>query len=146
MGLVIKYFCLPMIEKRLYVEALFYLLKYKIKLKLFSAESLFVKISNKTFGNFPLKSTNISFERIAAILNRASRLVPSTCLSKALAGQVLMSRNGYKTELHLGVAKNNVDSFEAHSWLTLDGKIVLCDLEDIEKFQELPINREECHK
>jgi hypothetical protein len=48
-----------------------------------------------------------------------------------------MVRNGNKTILHIGVAKDSHAQFEAHAWLILGGNIFLGKLEDIDRFKEL---------
>lgn len=77
--------------------------------------------------------------RLVALLEAAGKLVPfTTCLSKALAGSILMHKYGFDTSLHIGVAKENVDVLEAHAWLSLDGRIIVGNCPDLKRFRELP--------
>ncbi len=55
----------------------------------------------------------------------AGRYVPrATCLTQALAAQVLLGRAGIPTSVKIGVAKEN-GKFDAHAWLESDGKVLL---------------------
>jgi hypothetical protein len=57
---------------------------------------------------------------------RAARLVPqATCLTQALAMQVLLGRRGYSSRLCLGVAKRASAKFEAHAWIECAGRVVI---------------------
>jgi hypothetical protein len=64
--------------------------------------------------------------RIARAVEVASHLVPrSTCLTKALAGHVLLKRVGHEGVLHIGVARDEAGKFEAHAWLECQGKVII---------------------
>ena len=88
------------------------------------------------------QSSEISPRRIAQLITSASRYIPlSTCLSTALAGKVLLTHYGYQPILHIGVAKGTELGFEAHAWLTLGEKVILCHLPDIAKYIEMPLDK-----
>jgi hypothetical protein len=58
----------------------------------------------------------------------ASIYVPNpTCLTQALAGQVLLERYGYPTRLVIGVAPDDKGKapFQAHAWLESNGTVVI---------------------
>ncbi|MDD5036039.1 MAG: lasso peptide biosynthesis B2 protein [Methylococcaceae bacterium] len=64
-------------------------------------------------------------EQIARALARASRCLPGTsCLPHALAGAVMLNRQGYPANLCIGVAKEN-DEFGAHAWVECEGRAVI---------------------
>lgn len=44
-----------------------------------------------------------------------------TCLERALAAKRVLRRRGFNAELHIGVRRAD-QSYEAHAWLTLDGR------------------------
>ena len=57
-----------------------------------------------------------------------SNYVPhATCLTQALAGQVLLARYGYPAVVHVGVAKPETDikPFQSHAWLESDGQVII---------------------
>ena len=77
-------------------------------------------------------SGTIEAKQLAWAVETASRRAPgATCLSKALALQHLLSANGHKSELVIGV-DNSRGRFSAHAWLVVDGEILIggCSVED----------------
>lgn len=133
-----KYFNLPSIDMYLHINAFILIVKYRIGLRIIPLRKVLAEIFKKSWSDLSAQSSRVSPERIALILTRIGRLTFSTCLPIALAGRILMAKNGYKTRLHIGVAKDKKSILEAHAWLSLDGKVVLGILEDIERFQDLP--------
>jgi hypothetical protein len=66
--------------------------------------------------------------RIAWAISTVSRYIPgATCLTQALAGEVLLRTYGHEPSLHIGVAKINSRALEAHAWIEVQGKIILGD-------------------
>ena len=62
----------------------------------------------------------------------ASHYVPgATCLTQALAAQLLLERYGYPAHVCIGVAKSgeNQGAFQAHAWLESDGEVVVGESE-----------------
>ena len=72
-----------------------------------------------------------SADRVAWAVEMASWRMPGakSCLTQALAAQVLLGRRGYPTLLHIGVAKGEQGRFRAHAWLESKGKVVIGGLE-----------------
>jgi hypothetical protein len=67
-----------------------------------------------------------TIRRCARAVRLAARLVPfASCLTQALACQVLLARRGIASDLHLGVRPGRAGSLLAHAWLTVDGAVVL---------------------
>ena len=63
--------------------------------------------------------------RIVWAVGMAARLVPrASCLTQALAAQMLLARAGHQSNLRIGVAKHGESRFIAHAWL-LSGERVL---------------------
>ncbi|MDR9382499.1 MAG: lasso peptide biosynthesis B2 protein [Natronomonas sp.] len=58
-----------------------------------------------------------------------------SCLMRALVGERLFAVNGYRTQIHLGVAKD--DEFEAHAWVERRGEIVIGELDEHARFRPL---------
>jgi hypothetical protein len=64
--------------------------------------------------------------RAAWGIGRAARLVPgATCLTQALAGQILLSRQGIASAIRLGIDRSKTDHIEAHAWLVSGDRLVL---------------------
>lgn len=62
----------------------------------------------------------------AFIVSFASRFVPqASCLTQALALQILLSRTGNPSSIRIGVAREGRKALEAHAWLECDGRVVI---------------------
>ena len=69
----------------------------------------------------------------------AARRVPSTtCLMRALVAEYLCKKNGINSRLYIGVRKKSESVLAAHAWVTVDGKIILGEIEDIADYTPLP--------
>ena len=78
-------------------------------------------------------------QTVAWAVHTGSRYVPSaTCLTQALAGQILLARYGYASELRIGVAQASGRDFEAHAWLLYDDEVVIGGGGDLSRFTPLP--------
>ncbi len=65
-------------------------------------------------------------EWISRAVEFTAHWVPyASCLSKALAGYVLLRRFGYDGVLHLGVTGGEAERFRAHAWLECDGRVII---------------------
>jgi hypothetical protein len=69
----------------------------------------------------------------------ARRFVPATtCLSQALAAQVMLTRSGHSVRLRIGVAKDQSGILEAHAWLENQGVVVFGGVAGFSRFTALP--------
>jgi hypothetical protein len=65
-------------------------------------------------------------ERCAWAVRASSRYVPgATCLTQALAAQVLLAESGYHSRLEIGVRKDEHRRFRAHAWVVCREQIVI---------------------
>lgn len=139
MGRLFKFLALPGREKALFCFALYLLAAYRIRLQVTSTQQLFNRVQRLSRERYAPESSPVPSQRIARLLNVAASFTPySTCLSKALAGQILFAVNGHKTRLHIGVATDAQQKFEAHAWLSLDDTILIGHLPDLERYREFP--------
>jgi hypothetical protein len=77
--------------------------------------------------------------RVARAMRLTSRLVPgATCLTQALAAQILLGQRGYHLQLRIGVAKDGGGRLEAHAWLESQGMVVIGQSADPSRFTPLP--------
>jgi hypothetical protein len=74
----------------------------------------------------------------------AARGLPAfdTCLTRALAAQVLLSRRGRPALLRIGVVRSSEGKFEAHAWVESDGRVVIGGYE-LERYTPLAALGEE---
>ena len=76
-----------------------------------------------------------SINRVTWALKVASRIVPSaTCLTQALAAQVMLGRRAQPIDLRIGVAKTAEGRLEAHAWVELEGRIVIGEQNDLTRY------------
>jgi len=79
----------------------------------------------------------LPLERVVWAVVASSRVVPhATCLTQALAGRMLLARHGYPSRLHIGVARGEAGSLEAHAWLESGDRVVIGD-QQLERFTPL---------
>lgn len=126
-GRVLQFFRLSSAERKLFVTALFYLalmrgalyvVRFRVLWGWLESKGMLHSIHNQY-------QSSISTNQIALALNRAAPRVPgTTCLTKALAGAVLMSRHGYPANLCIGVTKDEGE-FGAHAWVECEGKPII---------------------
>ncbi len=68
----------------------------------------------------------------------ASRWIPgSTCLSRALALNQMLSRGGHVSRIHLGVTRSPEGRFAAHAWVEHDRAPLLDDPAELEGYARL---------
>jgi hypothetical protein len=78
-------------------------------------------------------------QRTAWAVTRVSRLVPqATCLTQALATQVLLARRQQPAVLRIGVARDERGNFIAHAWVESAEHIVIGNLPGLDGFTPLP--------
>ncbi|MBA2671297.1 MAG: lasso peptide biosynthesis B2 protein [Gemmatimonadetes bacterium] len=69
---------------------------------------------------------SVSIQQISWAVDVSSRRVPrATCLTQAIAAQILLGREGYEPRLYLGVARGNGGDFKAHAWVQCSGTVVV---------------------
>jgi transglutaminase superfamily protein len=78
-------------------------------------------------------------QKLASAVELAARFVPrASCLTQALAAQVLLSRAGYEPLLRLGVNPAGRGHFKAHAWVECRGKILIGEIPSLSEFTPLP--------
>ncbi len=139
MGKVLKFFYLTGSEKLIFCRAVYLLFYYRIALRRQHFQTLVDQLSNST-TTAPLQPvSSIPADILIRLLAAACRIVPfTTCLSRAMAGQRLLTGCGYFSKLHIGVAREKGEKLEAHAWLSLDGLIILGNAPDLDRYRELP--------
>lgn len=60
-------------------------------------------------------------------IERMARFVPgASCLTQAIALHVLLERQGHRSQIEIGVAREGADArFAAHAWVTCEDHVVL---------------------
>ena len=60
-----------------------------------------------------------NLDRLTAIIRNAGTRLPGTCLSRSLAGAMVLARFGHPSEVLIGVSMDQ--DFQAHAWLECAG-------------------------
>ena len=72
------------------------------------------------------QDADLPLGRISRTVRRVSRYVPgASCLTQALATQVLLARHSIASTLQIGVAKDEHGKFQAHAWVEHEGRIII---------------------
>jgi hypothetical protein len=140
-----RFLRLTTLKRRLFVKVFLLLELVRLGLWLLPFRTLLRLLSRVSEG--PKKSSSTdrpSPEEIAWSVEVASRysLGVKTCLTQALAAQVLLTRHGYPAFVHLGVLRGKQEEFQAHAWVESEGR-VLVGGEDLERYAPLGILNQE---
>ncbi|MDP1749961.1 MAG: lasso peptide biosynthesis B2 protein [Reyranella sp.] len=116
------FFTLPWSDRRLLIEAFATLGFVRVVLHVWTIERLRRWAGRLERGSKPV-------DRIVWAVRTASRRTPgTTCLGSALALQRLLSAEGYVSELHIGVARQQ-PGLVAHAWVVHEGQVLIGDEE-----------------
>jgi hypothetical protein len=127
-------------ERRLLVKALLVLVAVRLALWLLRFPTQKRLLSRLNQAPLRLTGGEASSDQIAWAVSAASLYVPrATCLTQALAAQVLLNGAGVPARLRIGVARDGEGRFQAHAWVEHGGKVVIggCDLASYTPFQSI---------
>jgi hypothetical protein len=131
-----KFLNLPESDQKLLIAAFF--LVASVRLALWTLPFSCVRRCVIRLSAGSGKPPSNSLSRLAGSIDLASRFIPhATCLTKALAAQILMARFGHKPLLRIGVRRDESGNFQAHAWLE-DGGVVIGGLDDLHTYSVLP--------
>ncbi len=81
----------------------------------------------------------ISIDKIVWGVEVSTQFSPggAKCLARSLTVHALMQRQGYDPKLQIGVIKSPIEELQAHAWVEYQGKVVIGNLSDLEKYGAL---------
>jgi hypothetical protein len=125
-----KFLLLPATDRWLLIEAALLLGTIELGKRLLpfrTLRRLLAQVAEK-YARSP-RADHPSAERVAWAVRAASQRTPGarSCLTQALAAQVLLTRRDHPALLHIGVARGELGRFRAHAWVESGGKIVIGD-------------------
>jgi hypothetical protein len=122
-----KFLRLPSVERRLLIKAGFLLMGMRLALWLLAFPSLIRLVERLNHSRSEVLATDpLLVEKIAWAVQTSARYIPkATCLTQALAAQILLRRRGFQADLHIGVARDSSKQFQAHAWIVSDGKVII---------------------
>lgn len=106
----------------LLVVALFWVILVRLSLGLFS-----MKFIRRMLLPTPAVSRpDLDPASVVWAVRRAASAVPfASCLTQALAAQIMLARRRCPTTLHVGVKRDVNGTFGAHAWLESNGRLLL---------------------
>jgi hypothetical protein len=136
-----KFLRLTTVERLLLVKAALLLALVRVGLWLLPYRTVRrAVILLATFIRLPLAERH-SIEQLTWAVHVARQLVPeATCLTQALALEVLLQRAGFPVCLRVGFAKGADNQVQGHAWVESGEKVVLGGVE-IERYAVLPVRR-----
>lgn len=135
-----KFLRLPRLERHLLFVSIILLWASRLGLWLLPFQALRhflwkVALSTRTIT----PTSSVRPDKIAWAVSTASRCVPAaTCLTQALAGEVLLVQHGEPAVLRIGVIKNEAGNLKAHAWVESRGRIMIGDSRDLFRYTPLP--------
>ena len=134
MDLLVRFLRLSAPDRRLIVRAAGWLLL--VRLALWTRPFARVQQLVTVAASEPSRAPAVAPGRLAWAVEAAALGVPkASCLTQALAAQIMLERSGARPDLKIGVATDR-ESIEAHAWLELDGR-PLVGAQDLERYAQL---------
>lgn len=123
---VAKLFNLPLSDQRRLIQTGLLVIAFRIGLWVLPFRVLRSAVSK--VSRRAKKGTETDLTRVGRQVVSVSRFVPSaSCLTQALAAQVLLLREGFSPTLQIGVARDSAGAFKAHAWVECEGKTIVGD-------------------
>lgn len=135
-----KLFLLEPLERRLLLRAGLLLWAIRLGLWLLPLSTLHRLVAKlRRMEPILSQADSANIEKIVWSVAVASHYVPAaTCLTQALAGQILLAQYGEPALLQIGVAKNEAGKLEAHAWVESRGRIVIGASPELFRYTRLP--------
>lgn len=131
------YFSLSRERKQLFVQAFFLFFCLRLLLGRVAFKKIISFLSSRSKNRSPGRNPCV-VEDILWSVQAASRRVPATtCLMNGLVADYLLKKNGVDAALCIGVRKTEEKNLAAHAWVTLDGKVIVGDVEDLDTYTVL---------
>jgi hypothetical protein len=132
----LRFLRLPASDRRLVVRAAAWLALVRVALwtRPFARVQSLVGVATREPSRAPAPAPG----RLAWAVETAAQVVPrASCLTQALAAQIMLERSGAHPEIKIGVATDR-EGFEAHAWLELDGR-PLVGARELDRYAELGV-------
>jgi hypothetical protein len=124
---IFKFLRLRPADQLLFAGSLFLVAAIRAGLTFIPFQTLHRLLDRMADEPVPPGKTDDAYEAsVTQAVATVSRLVPqATCLTQALAVQVLLRRKGHQTFLRFGVAPPRNGRLEAHAWIESHGRVII---------------------
>jgi len=123
MNKIRRFFQISLKDKFLLIKTYFLLWTVRLMLWVFKIQRI-INFAEKIGSSTNNKS--ISIKRIVCAVNSTSPYVPrASCLTRSLVAKILFMQYGYKSEIKIGVAKDDDGELNAHAWVEVNNKTVI---------------------
>ena len=86
----------------------------------------------------PKQNKQVSIYKIIWAITIVSPHIPGVkCLARAIAAQVILSKQNYPNQLRIGIGKDNQGQFIAHAWVESRGKTVIGGIGNMSKYYNI---------
>lgn len=126
-------------DQRLLMTALVLVVCVRVGLKLLPFRVVRGMVANvKSRYRQPQSQDLQVVTKVSSSVRRVSKYVPgASCLTQALATQVLLTRRGQISNLRIGVNKDVEGDFKAHAWVESEGKIIIGQIRNLRIYRVL---------
>jgi hypothetical protein len=126
-------------EQRLVLRAAWIVLGVRLGLWLLPSRVILRRIARLVHAAGGKKQPNSpELRAIVWAIVTVSEFIPrASCLTQALAAQVLLARHGYSSQLQIGVGRDEQGKLQAHAWVESAGRVVIGSGE-LNRFQRFP--------
>lgn len=132
-----KFLCLTHRDRLFIVNTFLLLGLVRLGLLLLSYQKLLHLLDRVSKLNSEYRA--IELDNVVRAVNISTRYMPggAKCLARALTTQVLMKRQSYTPQLHIGVAKGEQGRLEAHAWIEYEQQIVIGGLPNLARYMPM---------
>jgi len=135
-NIIIRIWNSSFIDKIYFLEIAIYTIWAYFMIHIFSFKKYLHWIKNKTHTQTIDKET---VEKVRRTIKRVIRYAfwPTTCYTQAIAARLLLRRKNIKSDIFLGLIKNEKGELTAHAWTKVNGEIITGDLPNLDKYKQL---------
>ena len=130
---------LSLLEWQLLITSAIFLPLTALGLHLFGlkrTQEIMEKFSPPTPRTYPMEEQRLQYgQMVTRMVSAAANhsIYQANCLKKSLVAWWILRRKGIEIDLHIGVQKEG-EVLHAHSWIELNGKILIDDENTIQRF------------
>jgi hypothetical protein len=140
MALLRKFIRLSPADRALFLEAFALLLQLRLMMWLLPFPTMKRIVARMQRVNPSAEEADWTrIRQIVEPVKVMSRFVPrATCLTQALAAQILLARRGHSSNLKIGVLRNGSGQIDAHAWVQIQERVLIGNRHDLSQFVLLP--------